>query len=357
MPGQFLFILLFILVMAPFKTMGQVDPSAALLLRKGENAQKNYNPDRYTVRPLPKEEESKKEEVLPDRKPLESKASAQKAEEIPKVNPPEIVQPKQEEPKELIVIEPKSIAEYKTYLHFDDKRNNILEFSLGSNYIYQESSSKYWYRNYHWSSLGIEAEIDLWLSPFLGLNAQYITTLGSDIRGDTASTEEIDVEQNWFKVGIQFRKFFGISRKSKSVTLGLGLYESQFEVPTSADERMGLESKGGRISLEADLPINLQSSWTMGFEVLPSISHTEITNVADIKSGNSPSSSAMGIWVGRNLLLDRKNQLYFKVSHHIEKNRFSGDTHAVDPVSQSNYTGAGVTRGTTLLHMGFTWGR
>ncbi len=333
--------------------MAQVDPSAALLLRKSKNIEKDYSSSRYTVKPKQGDEAAtptsslqpvRKPQVFTIKKPQKKKPQVQ------------VIVEKKAQQKKLIPVT-EDVEKYKSYLHANDKRNSIIEFSLGINYIYQDSSSRYWTRDFFSSSSGIDADINLWLTPFLGIKASYTTSLSAELRSAPSGLEYLDVDHNWFTAGLRFRKFFGYTRKAKALNFGVDFYEYQFEVPTSATQRISSQSKGVSLSVEADLPSTSTDSWLVGFELQPRLSHSEIKSTSDIQSGSSNSSNSMGFWLGQKLRFDRKNQVYWKVFHRIEKNKFSGVTEASDPQLGAVITGVGVTNSFTFFQLGFTWGR
>ena len=321
-------LLTFVLLFASFKAFAQVDPSAVLLLRKSTNSSDDYSSSRYTVKPKAGAEVKKEEEKLKTiRKPQKFVENIDKSPKEKEVKPRQA--PEAEKKKEVSLIEKakaksfsidlNNLEHYRSVLHPKDKRRNIIEFSLGPSYFYQNSSSRYWPRSYYSTSPSLDASLAMWLSPFLGIKTSYHTSLNAQLKSSPSGLEFEEVDHSWFKAGLRFRKFFGISRKAKSLNFGLDFYEYQFEVPADVTQRMGLQSKGVNISLEADLPSSNTQSWYFGFEIMPNLSHRENKKSADIESGSKNSSSAMGLWFGKKLRFDRKNQIYWKINHLVEK--------------------------------------
>ena len=81
-----------------------------------------------------------------------------------------------------------------------------------------------------------------------------------------------------------------------------------------------------KIMFEAKLPVRNTSAWLVGAEVSPSLSHTEVETAEQAKTGTGNSSNSIGAWFGKKTVFDRKNQVYWKVHHKIEKNLFSWKT-------------------------------
>ncbi|MCB9025630.1 MAG: hypothetical protein H6625_04890 [Bdellovibrionaceae bacterium] len=357
--------LLLILVNA---ALAQVDPSAALLLRKSSNPSDDYTSSRYKVKPkveaeTPTTNKNSMSIRVPQKFEEEEKPEVVAEQPLPtmeKINSPseiETVKSPVEAPKEVIIDSDLTLEKYRSLLHPLDRRRNMIDFSIGPSYFYQNSSSRFWTRDYYSSNLGLDSNLKMWLSPYFGLQASYLTSLNAELKSSPQGTEFLEVEHNWFTAGLRFRNFYGLSRKAKSLTFGLDFYEYQFDVPATATQRVGLLSKGVMVSLEADLPNTNARSWFMGFELMPMLSHDEVKKLGDVQTGNKNNSSAMGFWLGKKIKFDRKSEIYWKIHHRIEKNNFSGQTESIDPILQSKIKGNSVTDSTTFFHLGFTWGR
>ncbi|MCB0389914.1 MAG: hypothetical protein KDD58_01430 [Bdellovibrionales bacterium] len=360
-----LYSLILIVLLSTIEAFAQVNPSDILLLRRSSGGGNDLDLDRYKVRPKENQVTKKENPIENQRKPqkfiestdISPDASTNETTKIQKSEENNSEQIQESEKSHSQKIDLKNLQQYKSILSTNDKRKNILEFSLGPGYIYQNSSSRYWSRNYFSSSPAMDASLAMWLSPFLGIRASYLTSLNAQIISSPTGLEQIEVDHSWFQAGLHFRKYFGINKKAKSLDFGLGFYEYQFEVPSDSVQRMALQSRGLQLSLETELPSANTESWIIGLELMPSLSHKENTKTSNIESGDDNTSSAVGLWFGQKIYFDRKNQIYWKLHHRIEKSNFTGDTSVADPLLKNNITGNAVTNSTTFLKLGFTFGR
>lgn len=362
---------LIVISLVAASTMAQVDPSSVLLLKRG-TSNEDYSSSRYTVKPksskeLPKSTSPQEAERKPQVHPLPEKSTPTviTSEEIRSVDitnnnvesPSSFISSPEQALDPDVFMDIKDVEKLKRHFHPQDPRKNILEFSLGVNYFYQDSNSRYWHRDNFSHGPGIDANLNLWVTPFLGVHAGYSTSLNSNLRASPSGLEYLDADHAWFSSGLRFRKFFGLSRKAKSLNFGVDYYEYQLQIPTSSADRMGLSSKGVSVSLEIDVPERVNTSWQIGFELQPDLSHNETIGGRNIKSGRSNNSSAVGLWYGRKLWLNRKNQFYWQLSHKAEINKYSGMSSVEDPRLGDSIRGVTVNNSTSFFQMGFTWGR
>ncbi len=183
----------------------QLDSSSAVLLRSGGKSFSSQSLDssRYKVRspesrkdeeieerpgtyipsPVPRTREGSKivtstplpptdpPAVIPGPVPLASpigESAAGAAEE----HPPVTVQV-----RELLLGGEVDIEEYNARIHPQDPRANMLSISIAPAYFYDGSSSNYSYRNYHSNGPGIGLGMNLWLTPFFGLQSKYFSSV------------------------------------------------------------------------------------------------------------------------------------------------------------------------------------
>ena len=353
----------------------QVDPSSRLLLRGRDSSGDDYNSRRYTVKPKP---------VLVQRPPVvrkqevQQRASTQLGEDPTGPQPPRSLLSEAEKLKATAVGgdqdkkkedlsqsvknvvlggSKESISEYKSYLHPQDTHKNILEIEIVPGYFYNDSSSKYWYRNYNTNGMSLLTGVNVWFTPFFGVTTTYETSLEASVRAVPDGSNYIKADHKWFNAGLKFRSFFGLSRKSNSIDFGVGFYEKQFNVPSDSAYRFPTRTSGLKLSLELNIPKSHTYSSLLGIEFDPSLRHEENKSAIDVKSGYNTKSSALGVWYGGKFTFDRKNQFFWKFGHEVERNIFEGQADTADPLTSSQPEGVSVTNGTTKLQLGFTWGR
>ena len=345
-----------------------------MLLLKGRNSQdRDYDSNRYTVRPrterpnssrptpaeLPQKPEEKKYEARPDQSPPPTSLLESSSQPIT-VDDSQV-----DENKALSEVvqdtvlggNSRRIDEYTALLHANDIRRNVLEIYFGPTYIYQNSGSPFWQRSYFSSSAAIQAGIKLWITPFFGLNTNYIKSLATELRADPSGSSRLDVDHQWFDAGLRFRSFFGYSRRSPSINFGIDFSEYQLHIPSDAVLRTNIRTKGVRVSLEATFPHSNTSAWLLGFELQPRQTHEENKAATLIRSGTDNKTDTVGLWIGKQFTFNRKNQIFWKVTHRAEKNLFDGTTNVNDALTGSTIDNVSVTTGTTFLQLGFTWGR
>ncbi len=369
---KFLFFLFFYLALPAW---AQVDPSSALLLRPGGRppAKENLDSSRYTIRPQTQSEA--RDEAPPRQTPVQTSQSkpvsqsTAKPEPVEKTETPSAPQKSSEETlaespeglreqfREWILGgDQEKIEDYKKQIHPKDYRLNMVEVSIAPVYLYQDSQSSYWYRSFHNSSPGIYANAKLWLTPFFGINSSFMTSLGGDMVGSLDGKDRIQVDHQMFDLGLRFRKFFGTSLKSPQLSFGIDYYEHQLRLPPNSPNRIGTKTGGPRLVLDAYLPKKGVSFWNVGVELMPKSGHLEVKTAADVKSGEPGTNHGAGVWIGGLYNFDGVHQMFWKLSHRVEKNIFEGAASLPDPRTGETPEGVSVTNSLTIFSLGYRWG-
>lgn len=245
------------------------------------------------------------------------------------------------------------IEEYRKLLHPKDARLNVIEISISPAYVWRESSSNAYSRNYSVSEAMVALNANIWASPFFGFQANYLGSIAGDIQATPDGLRNVSYATGLIDIGIRFRNFFGISRRAGSISFGLDYEESQTKVDRGATLRTGFRSSGVKFALDAVMPVSTQVAVTAGFEILPYLNHRESNS--GVAAGDSNRSAAIGFSVGGRYLFDRRNQFFWKVSQRFERNLFSGPARSADPVTGQTPSGVVVNQGWTLFQVGFTW--
>jgi hypothetical protein len=128
------------------------------------------------------------------------------------------------------------------------------------------------------------------------------------------------------------------------------------KIAADATERVGVKSGGLRLSVEAHMPSSASYSWTYGAELIPKVTHAETKAVTLITSGTENETNVVGVWIGGEFQFSRKERMFWKFQHSLEKNLFGGTATLNDPVTSSRPSGVVVNQSQTFLEVGYTFG-
>ena len=361
--------------------VAQLDAASSLLLKRGTGQSEGYNLDsgRYTVRegqtapavrpqePLTPPSEPPSPAIVPQnpQDPQESGHLPLPVDEPKTLNsvPQKAVESKDsktfKDRMEDIVLggDTEQLEQYRRHLPESDRRKNILEISLAPVYIYNDSSSNYWFRNYSTSGPALSVETDIWLTAFFAIDISYMTSLSTGLRANPEGTKYVPVNHEWFGGGFKFRRFLSHSEKAPSLTFGVNYEEYQFKVPYGETQRYRFKTSGLKLSLLFDMYKKEQKSWQLGMALYPRHQHTEVQTAASIKSGSDVSTNAIAFSLGQTFTFNRSLHVFWKLSHKVEKNIFEGTASEADPVSGVTPEGVAITNGFTFFGVGFTWGQ
>lgn len=237
-----------------------------------------------------------------------------------------------------------------------NRRTALLEFSLAPVYIYTDSESSYWYRSYHMSSPGAHVNANVWLTDNFGLHSSFMTTLGSSVKDSVDSSRTVGAAQNWFDLGVRFRHFSSDKPKASALVLGLDWSEYRMNTSNTATMRQRLITTGLQVSAGLEVPTSKHYMWTGDVSLLAKGKHKELATTSSAKSGTGNETNRFGASVGGVFRIDSGNAYFWKVSHSIEKNVFTGSATTADPISGLTPTGVSVTNSSTFLEIGCTWG-
>ena len=175
--------------------------------------------------------------------------------------------------------------------------------------------------------------------------------------GGAGSSDRYTLRQERTEIGMNFRHFFGLSRKATTIEYGVKYFESKFDVSADATSRVKSKTSGLGVHIGARLPSTPTFNWTLGAELYPRLQHSEMDTASTYSSGSAPETSQIRIDVGGELKLSRSHILTWSVDWAFEKSRFSGAASEVDPRTGSTPTGVSVESTTTFLNFGYRWGQ
>lgn len=356
----FLLLICIGIVLGPWSlAQAQLGSTDSLLRRTGRSSTEDtgFDSSRYGVRPssstkeLPPPAVAPPKVVEPPRQPISAKVVSQEERQplAQKQAPPLRAEP--------VAAEDQSVLE-KDYLKPDDRdlSLNLLELSLAPTFIYNDSQSEYWYRRYLTSGPGFRAGVKFWISPSLGINANFLTSMVTSVNASMNGSKSVPVDHQEFSVDLNFRKFIGIGKKRSTLIFGLGYREYQLTVPKDETLRIGMRTSGVRISLNTYLSRGPIYAWNFGVDYVPRATHEEHSTGVSAKSGSEAETEVIGLWIGGRWAFDRRDQVYWRIRHSLEQSRFQEQATVADPKSGSQPEGVRVQNGLSLFELGYTWG-
>jgi len=342
----------------------QVDASTSLLLRSNEGTTKtnpvpNLDSSRYTIKPntsvrvIKSAPEKPAEEIKTVQKPAAETAVVDKPVVNKQVVDKPTAPPTTAPEEEVQSTAPDAPIEQ---FHPQDSRLNLVNLSASAGYLYQDSSSQSWFRDYSSSGPGIRLEADIWFSQKVGINIDYFTTLSADIRSEPTTDKRAIVDHRNLSAGFTFRRFSSFSRKSPVVVWGINYTEYQMIVPKTEANRTRLKSTGPSINLELIMPKTFNEAWFIGAELFPKIKVEEEKTSVQVKSGKDLSAYGFTVSFGQRYSIDREGQVFWRLSHRLDKSVYNGVASPDDPITGVPKEGVAVTTGTSLFEIGYTWG-
>lgn len=253
--------------------------------------------------------------------------------------------------------DPEHIEKYRSFLDVEDIRKNIFEYATGISYFYNASSSPYYSRNYINSSPGAFLGIDIWLTPFLGIDADYRFSILNEIKDSPVNEEFANSSHSWFGLGFKFRRFFGMAQNASSLVIGLKYVEYMLSVQPNTRYRMKQNTRGPELSFKVTAPSTKNFSWSVGIVAQPFLQHEEAVAGADYKAGSTNQTAGFGASLGGEYRFSRQTRAFFNFTTMIYKSQFSGQATGLDPVTGARPTNVPVNNTFLLLDLGLRLGR
>jgi hypothetical protein len=272
------------------------------------------------------------------------------APETPPPPPPPVTQ----QVRDLVGGTQEDINEARSNIHPQDPRNNVIDIQIAPAYYYNDSKATYSYRDYTSNGPGLGLGMNLWFTPFFGVQSRYFASVSGSVRAD--GTNMVPTDINYFEGGIRFRKHFGYSRKAAHLNWGIDYHDETNKISKEATTIVGRKSSGISVSLEAVIPSSTTYANTLQIDIRPRMKHSELGTGADVKSGSKAETNAIGMAVGGEWTLDRRNRVYWKGQYSVERNLFKGAASQVDPSTGATPDGVSVTNSLMMFYLGFKWG-
>jgi hypothetical protein len=258
----------------------------------------------------------------------------------------------------LLVVQGRGTEAYQNYaneISAEDRRLNRIEMKLSSGFVYNSSKANYSYRNYDAGSHMFGLEGAVWLTPLVGIDLSYDSTLNGDLQGFNGA--KVAAKQDWTKFNFVGRHFFSSSIDATSIEAGLFFSENRMSVPSDEKLRANLKSSGIGARAKLTVPTSAKFAWNYGFEIMPRVSHTEGSSGINLMSGTGADSSRIGISIGNQWNYSRHGQFFWDLSLSSEKNLFTGSANLTDPESGQTPNGVSVNNTWTIFRIGYGWGK
>ncbi len=363
-----------------FLASAQIDPTSAILLRGGSQAPDKTQLDRgrYTIRPgdnrtstpvpapvnkLPAKIEPKRPAAASESKSTSPSAPDMKIDVVETPKTADGAPGSNVEKNVTVQVRdavlggsPEEMAHYLGKVHEEDPRQNLLDLSVAPMFFYSDSSSNYWYRSYSTGGPGFQLGARIWASPFFAISASFANSLESSIYSQPGSRDRVAIDFSWFEAGLKWRNYFGVSRHSNYVTLGVDFSETKTNVPPNATDRIRTKTSGVKLSLEIGIPRDPEFAWQFGGWITPRAEHSEGATAISVKSGTKDETTVVGISVGGLHTMSRRSQIFWNFAHSVERTLFKGAANTADPNTGSSPSGVSVTTGTSIFSLGYRWG-
>lgn len=249
------------------------------------------------------------------------------------------------------------VDKYRTFLDPEDIRKNIFEFNGGISYIYNTSLSSYYFRNYINVSPATFAGLSIWVTPFLSLSCNTRFSVLNETKDSPTQDSFVSTTHTWFDLGLQFRRFFGMSVNASSVVFGLRYVDYAFSVPPTASSRLKQHTRGPAVDLNVSIPSSKHYFWNFGFTAQPFLVHEETIGGTDVRAGSTNETAAVGINLGGEYRFSRQTRTFFRFSSLLYKSQFSGSASAIDPVTGARPGSVPVNNIFYILDFGVTLGK
>jgi len=248
------------------------------------------------------------------------------------------------------------IERYQNFLAPDDIRRNNVELEIAPGYVYNDSVSQYWARSYNSATPSGRLGLNVWFTPFFGVNTTYTKTFLGTVQKQFNSTSQTPAMDQWLTIGLRFRRFASSSQMSPGLTLGVDYSDYQRKLPADDLFRNRISTSGLLLSAESRIPSSETIAWLFKLDYMPVMIHREGALGRDVKSGSSPQSFGAAVSIGPELKMNRGNRLFMRGRVQYERNSFSGIANTANPVTGEFPENVAVSNTFVFFEMGYVWG-
>ena len=243
---------------------------------------------------------------------------------------------------------------YAQKIHPDDIRNNKVEIEFAPVVAYNDSKSDYSFRNYNAFFEAMKIKAGVWLTPLIGVSGQILFSFGADV--DDANHSKVSAKYENLDLALNFRKFFGVSRKANSLEFSVLYSDDQYKVSEDSQKHPRLHSSGLGVGLKARFPTSLSYAWTVGGTFFPRLAHNESATAVDVSSGSSDENTRIGFDLGGEWKFSRYSQMTWNMGVSSERNLFSGPASLPDPQTGNTPINVSVTNTMYMFNLGYRLG-
>lgn len=243
---------------------------------------------------------------------------------------------------------------YRQEIHADDIRNNKIEVEFAPILGYNNSSSNYSFREYKSFFEALKLKANVWLTPLIGISGQILFSFGADI--DDANRSKLSTKYEYLDLSLNFRKFFGVSRKANSLEFAVLYSDNAFNTSKDSTLHSRLKSNGFGVGLKARFPTSISYAWTVGGTFFPRLQHSESATAVDVSSGSADENARIGFDVGGEWKFSRHSQMIWNLGISSEKNLFTGKASLPDSSTGVTPSNVSVTNTMYLMNLGYRWG-
>lgn len=245
---------------------------------------------------------------------------------------------------------------YREQVHPEDSRNNRVELEVNPLIAYMDSQSNYSFRDYTSLFNGFKIKSNIWFTPRIGVTGQILSSLAADVDSVNADRSRIPVKFEFFDLGLNFRTFFGVSRKASSVEFSLLYNDDKMTVPNTNTSRARLKTSGLGVAVKNRIPSSANYAWVVGGSFFPSLQHIESETGAAVTSGTSQESARLGVEFGGEWKFSKENQILWNLNSSVERNIFDGAAQSPDPSTGLTPSNVSVTNALYMFSLGYRWG-
>lgn len=246
---------------------------------------------------------------------------------------------------------------YREQIHPDDIRNNRVELDVMPVVVYNDSQSNFTYRDYQSFFDALKFKSNVWFTPLIGISGEIMFSFAADVDSLAADRSRIPAKYEMVDFGLNFRKFFGVSRKSSSLEFSVLYTDDKMTVPSDNTSRPRLKTQGVGAGLKARMPSSANYAWVFGGSFFPRLQHSESATGANIQSGASGENIRIGLNLGGEWKFTRESQMIWDMGVSAERNIFGGSASLPDPSTGLTPTNVSVTNTLYMFSLGYRWGR
>lgn len=260
-----------------------------------------------------------------------------------------------EQAESLFSANPEKVYDYyRQEIHPDDIRNNKVEVEFSPVVAYNDSKSNYSFRNYQSFFEAMKLKANVWLTPLIGVSGQFLFSFGADV--DDGSSSKVATKYENLDLALNFRKFFGLSRKANSLEFAVLYSDNNFKVSNDSVSHPRSKSSGFGVGLKGRFPTSDSYAWTVGGTFFPRLSHSESATAVNVSSGSSDENIRIGFDFGGEWKFSRHSQMLWNLGLTTEKNLFTGSASLPDPSTGVTPTNVSVTNSLYMFNLGYRWG-